>query len=258
MNPKRFYRLLPFLCWPIIASAISFLLQLNMLYSTLVFLAIPAIYLSFLLPKLVKKAFLFSTAITIPFSIVVDYIAHFTGQWLVLNETFPRFLNYISVEDVIWVVLFSYFVIMFYEYFVESKRKNIIWHSRMKILAGFSWGLLFVFLICLFINQELLNIPYFYLYVGLLFMAIPSVIELFRRPNLLPKFFTVGSYFFFLTFIYELTALKLGQWTFPSEQYIGWVSIAGLNFPFEEFFFGFFFYSMITLTCYEAFDDDEQ
>ena len=89
-------------------------------------------------------------------------------------------------------------------------------------------------------------------------MVIPSIIELFRHPKLLPKFLLVVIYFFFLTFVYELTALKLGQWIFPSNQYIGWVSIFGLNFPLEEFFFGFFFYAMVTLACYEAFDCDEK
>jgi len=247
-----------FLFWPFIASIISFWFQLDIFYSSLTFLAVPAVYLSFLLPKMVKKVAIFSILSTVPFSITIDYIAHYTNQWQVLNGPFPRFLGYVSIEDVIWVVFFSFFAIMFYEYFIDFSRKRNIWNPRMKILAGFTWGLFLLFLALYFFFPTALNIPYFYLVAGLLFLVTPSIVELLRRPKLLSKFILVIFYFFFFALIYELTALKLGQWTFPGNQYIGWVQIFGLQFPFEELFFGFLFYSTIVLVCYEAFDDDEK
>lgn len=258
IDQKHKQHLLFFIIWPLVASGISFLFHLNIFYSTLVFLVVPSIILSFLLPKMVKKILIFSTVATVPFSIVIDYIAHFTGQWKVLNNTFPWFLGYVAIEDVIWVVCFVYFATMFYEYFVDYSKKTAIWSRRMKVLTGFSWGLLVLFFIFYFTLPVVFNIPYFYLLAGLFFMVIPSIIELFKHPKLLPKFLMVVSYFFFFALIYELTALKLEQWIFPSTQYIGWVSIAGLGFPFEEMFFGFFFYAMITLVCYETFDDNQK
>ncbi len=255
---RRLVKIAPFLLWPLIASAISFFLGLDILSSTFVFLAVPSIFLSFALPKLVKKIMLFSAATVIPFAIIVDYIAHLTGQWLVIRTFFPRFLGFVSIEDVIWAIVFVYFVLMFYEYFVESRRNTTIWHSRMIYSVGFMWTLLLIFFFFYWFFPEFLEIPYFYLWVGTLTMFLPSIIEIIRRPNLLPKFLVTGSYFFFLTFVYEITALKLGWWTFPSSQYLGWVSILGVSFPLEEFFFGFIFYSMVALTYYESFDDDER
>ncbi len=257
-SSKPKFVLLFFIVWPLIASLISLTFNFNIFCSVVVFLVVPSVILSFLLPQMIRKVAIFSFASGLPFSIIIDYIANFTKQWVVLTGTFPKFLGYIHIEVIIWVVCFLYFVVMFYEYFIDFSPKNMKWNPRMKILVGFLWGLLVMFFIFYFLLPNALNIPYFYLVIGLLFMVIPSIIELLRRPRLLSKFLLVGAYFFFFNFIYELTALKLGQWTFLSTQYVGWVAIRGLQFPFEEFFFGFFFYAMIALVCYEAFDCDEK
>ncbi len=256
---KRILGLIPFLIWPLFASIVSILLHFSYIPSMFLFLGVPAIYLSVKLPpKLIEKVSLFSLLTVIPFVTVADWIAHFTKQWWVLYTVFPRILGYISIEDIIWGILFAYFVIMFYEYFVESQRDTHVWHSRMKIAVGILWGLLGVFFVCYFISKDILNIPYFYLLIGIVFMFVPSAIELLRHPSLLPKFAVTATYFFFLTFVYEITALKLNQWTFPSNQYIGWISLFGVRFPFEEFIFGFIFYTLTALSLYESFDDDER
>ena len=80
---------------------------------------------------------------------------------------------------------------------------------------------------------------------------------MFRRPKLFGKFFLTGVYFFYLTFVYEVIALKLGWWNFPASDYIGWISIMGIKFPFEEFLFWLVLIAMASLSYYEFFDDDE-
>ena len=87
-------------------------------------------------------------------------------------------------------------------------------------------------------------------------VLIPLLISLFKFPNLSKKFFLAGSYFFFFAFVYELTALKLGWWKFIGNDFIGWVSIFKLSFPFEELFFWFLLLAMAILSYYEFFDDD--
>ena len=68
----------------------------------------------------------------------------------------------------------------------------------------------------------------------------------------------VAAYFFYLTLVYELTALTLGWWSFPSSQFIGWVEIAGIRFPFEEFFFWLVLFSAWIVSAYEFSIDDEK
>ena len=62
---------------------------------------------------------------------------------------------------------------------------------------------------------------------------------------------------FLLFLVYELTALKLGQWVFLGE-YIGGVEIFNSQFPFEEFFFWIMISSATCLSYYEIFVDDEK
>ncbi len=94
---------------------------------------------------------------------------------------------------------------------------------------------------------------------GTILLIIPLLIVLFIYPKLSSKFFKTGVYFFLMAMIYELTALKLGWWHFPREtKFIGWVSILGLQFPFEEFFFWMILCAMAILSYYEFFADDRK
>lgn len=244
--------------WPLIVSALTISFDLSFLISTLCFFVIPSVLLSLLLPRLIKKVLLFSLAVSIPFTIVFDYLANYNKQWLVLDNSLPLIFGYVPTEDLIWGALFVYLVIMFYEFFSESHPVFKIWNKRMVILALSLWAIFLVFLVLLVINTELLKIPYFYFFGGLVCMVIPSLIEFIRKPKLLKKFFFTIIYFFYFTFVLELTALALNMWTFPSEHYIGWVGIFGYMLPMEEFFILFIFSSMMVLVFYESFDDDEQ
>jgi len=256
-NKKRVIAL--FILWPIVATLLSFVLKTNALGSVVLFLIIPSIYLSFLLKKSVKKVLLFSLVTSVPVIIVVDYIAHATKQWLVPNSVFAlRILGLIPLEDIIWAFFSVFCVVMFYEYFLEPHHETKIWRPRMNVLTAIFIGLLVVFLLCYLLAPSILLIPYAYLWMGIVVIFIPTIIEIFRKPILLPKLLVVGAYFFYLELLYELTALKLGWWLFPGSQYIGMVSLFGLQFPFEELFFWIMLFAIGILIYYEPFDDDEK
>lgn len=259
MKYKNLLKIAPFIIWPIIASGISFLIRANILESVVLFLTVPAIYLSFLMKRVAKKALLFSLVTILPLSIIWDYIAHFTHQWTA-TTIFPfRILGLVPVEDILWGISINCFVILFYEYFLESRREDkSIWHPRMKFLSFLFIALSALFFILYFFSPNYLNIPYSYFWIATFALFIPSLVELFRRPKLFQKFILVGAYFFFVNLIYEITALKLGQWTFPSTQYVGWVYFLGVQFPFEELFFLITWGSIAALSYYEPFDDDEK
>ena len=107
-------------------------------------------------------------------------------------------------------------------------------------------------------KPELLIIPYFYFVGGVVLVLIPVISVLFKFPNLIVKFSKMGAYFFYSSIIYEITALKLGLWDFPGDQFIGWVSIFGTVFPFEELFFWIILGVLSVLSYYEFFDDDRK
>jgi hypothetical protein len=149
-------------------------------------------------------------------------------------------------------------MIMFYEYFLDTHRDRKIWRVRMKYLLGVASVFFVLFIFLFFVYPSALHLPFFYLWVGLIFFLLPVVVELFRRPKLSGKIFIVAGYFFLVALVYEITALKLGWWSFPGPDFIGWVEIVGARFPFEEFFFWLVLTAAAAISLYEFYDDDEK
>jgi len=49
--------------------------------------------------------------------------------------------------------------------------------------------------------------------------------------------------------------LQLGQWAFPSNDFVGWVSLFGQRFPFEELFYWTMLAAVTVISYFEYFDD---
>jgi len=247
------------LIWPIIAALISFLFKPNAFGSIILFLIIPSIYLSIRGKEYVKKAIIFALLTGITTIIVLDYIAHITEAWLIPNSILPfRLFGLVTLEVILWALFTCYFIIIFYEYFIDKHRTQKVWNTKMKYVLMTALIAFVSFLIVLFASPSLLNIPYFYLIWGTIILLIPFLIQLFRYPKTTSKFFLAAAYFFYLHFIYELTGLKLGWWKFPGKEFIGWVSVFGTSFPLEELIFWFILLALATISYYEYFDDDEK
>ncbi len=169
-----------------------------------------------------------------------------------------KFFGLVTFEVVLWTFLSIYFIILFYEHFVHHEVVRRNWNPKMKYLMVFAILLMLVFLFFFISNPESLKIPYFYLVWGVLLFLIPFLLQLFSYPKLTQKMFLVGAYFFYFNFIYEITALKLGWWTFPGSEFIGYVQIFDVEFPLEELFFWIVLFSFAILSYYEYFDEDEK
>jgi len=245
--------------WPIIIGLISFWMKPNALYSIILFLLIPAIYLSFKGTEFVKKSLLFSVIIAIPTMIVIDYIAQMNQTWLMYSSSILpfKFFGIVTFEVVLWAVALIYLIVMFYEYFLDRHFTKKLYTEKLKylliiLLVFFS---LFVFR---FYEGSIFRIPYFYLFWGILLLFIPVVLQSIKHFQTTAKFFLALAYFFYLDFIYEITAIKLGWWSFPGREFIGWVTIMNIRFPIEELFFWMILFTLGVLTYFEYFDDDEK
>lgn len=247
------------LIWPIIAAILSFLFKANFFVSTIIFFGLPAIYLSFKNKNLIKKSAFFAVLFGLPLTIVIDYVLSISNTWFIPKSVFPvRLFGVVTIDMLLWGFLYLYFIVMYYEYFLEHKFKDKLYYPNMKYLIIGSFGLLFALLTIIILNPALLNVQYFYLKVGLILGIIPIISVLLKFPNLVTKFLKTGAYFFYLSFIYEITAVKLGQWTFPGNSFIGWVTIFGANFPLEELLFWIILCAISVLSYYEFFDDDRK
>lgn len=245
------------LLFPVLASTISFLFNLNGLASIILFYGVPALYLSLAYRGYVRKAAIFSVVGGIPFMTVISYIVHLKNVWYV-DSMFPPLLGYIIIEDLVWAVFWIYFTILFYEAFIHHRVEHKLWHPHMRYFIIIVFALLGIFAFLLSTYSSLLAIPYFYLYMGLTVMLLPVIFEFAYHKRVFMTFIGTGVYFFYFHLIYEVTGLKLGWWSFPSTEFIGIVNVLGVVFPLEELFFWIMLGGISVLSYFEIFDDAQR
>lgn len=258
---KKRTALILLLLWPILASVLSFLINANFFVSTILFLGIPSVFLSFLNKKHIKKLALFSVIFAIPIAFVVDYIMEATGGWYVPYSIFGpfRLFGFVTVDLVLWSILETYLILMFYETFLEKQCTPKLYRPRLKYLFIIFYIAMGAFVLLYMINPSILKINYFYLKMGLVLAVLPVVGMLLKFPKFWNKFLNIAAYFFIFNFIYEVTAVKLNQWSFPVEhQLIGIVEFMGARFALEELLFWMILCAMSVVAFYEFFDDDKK
>ena len=260
LNKKQLKKIdiLLLILFPIVSVIISLAINASFLVSTLLFFGLPALWLSYRTSKMIKRTAIFSLIFSVPLTLILDYLAVLDKSWFVPTTLFPfRVLGTIPVEDFIWGFLLVYSIIIFYEHFLDKGKHNLI-DKRMKYLVLGLIILLIIFFMLLIFNPEFLFIKYAYLWLGIIFLLLPSITFLTYFSKLLSKYIKTTSYFFILSFLFEITGLQLDQWRFTGDHFIGWIEFMGYRFPFEEFFFYFGLIAIGILSYYEFFDDDRK
>ena len=248
-----------FIFLPLLASWFSFSIRADLFLSIIFFLIIPSTVLSFVQKQSIIKSLIFSL-ISVPSLLVIDYIGFQSGQWVVPDTIFPfKIFKIVPIEDSLWAFFISYEIVMFYEYFLDAQKKGEYLKKKFIPLLFIAYFIPFLWFLFGFKFPALFKIKYFYILWGSVLLLIPLLLFLFKYPKLIGKFFIVGVYFFYLNFAYELSALALNWWHFPrTGDFLGWINVGQLFFPFEEFFFYVMLFSIGWLVWYEYFDDDRK
>ena len=246
------------LLWPIIASVLCFSFSLNGLESVLVYYVLPSLYVSYLLPKRIKKTAFFALAGALIW-ISLDYVWELTGAWVVVSAFSTKLLGNISIESVVWVYVWIYWIIICYQYFWD--KKNSVIETRKRTYGLFMLGLFTIIALSICVYKIGLNlyIPYSYLILGTIACLLPSLSIYFYFPSLRKKLVSAGIYFMYATILYEGTALSLHYWYFPSiGQFIFLLPLFGYYIPIEEIIIWIIFGSTAVIGLYELLDDDEK
>jgi len=197
------------LLWPIIASLLTIIFEElgvfteNFFVSIILFLAFPSIYLSFRLKRNLSKIILIPLVISLPLMVIIEYFGYISLQWSFPPSVFPfAMFGVVTMEPLIWIFFNVYFVIVFYEYFLNSHHSNKSYNAKFKYLF---LGMLLYFLIFLFLffNFSIPSIPYFYLYFGLVLFGLPIVVQFIlfsKRKKLISNMLLTAAYFFYLSF----------------------------------------------------------
>lgn len=243
--------------FPLLAAGLSLHFSTNFLTSIFLFFGLPSLWFSYRTPHKTRKTLIFASIFTIPMVLLIDYLAGGDGSWYV-TTIFPfRILSIIPVEDFFFGFSMAYYTVIFYEHFLDKGKHGLI-DKHMKYAI---WPLIILFTTVvasyLLLNKPII-VQYAYLWLGIILIIIPCISFLSVFPKLIAKYCTTGAYFFLLYFIFEITALELKQWSFPGNNFIGWVQIFGYRFPFEELFFWIGTSTIAILSYFEFFDDDRK
>jgi len=242
--------------WPIIASIIMIFFKANFFTSILLYYVLPSIVISYRHQAFIIKSLLFAGA-SLPMLLVVDYMAVKAGSWYFPTSIFAhRLFGVTTFEVVLWMFSYVYFVVIFYEYFLDHACK--VERTRYALRYVFIPFLIIflIFLSSIIFTEIFFKVNYLYLWFGIIFAFIPIPLVLLKFPHLFTKLAEATVYFSFSSFLWEIVALRLNQWTFPGQYFIGWIEIFNVRFPFEEFLIWIVLGAAAILSWYEFFDDD--
>jgi len=239
-----------------VAAALSLALRADIFVSVLLYLGLPSAYLCLKRKKNYRKIIFASATLGLLLGMAYDFLAE-QGNAYVVNYH-SAILNYhiigkTPVGDFLWAFLIPFSVLVFYEHFLDDERiKRISARSIDALFAGvlfFVAGAVYVML-----HPDAGSGGYAYLFVGAC-SVLPLIGLLFARHALVHKLVLISFFFFVLNLAFEITALMLGQWHFPGT-YIGWITLFGLTFPYEEMLFWIIPSAAVFVFCYEMFFDD--
>lgn len=238
---------------PIIATILALYFRANFLITIILFLGMPALWLSLRTPKAIQHTFIFSLVFSFIGWIIIDPLAVLDKAWYV-PTIFPFRIFGAPVEDFIWSFAYTYLIIIFYEHFFDKGKHNVV-DKRFKYFLYIFIPAMILFLTGFYWSLASFSIPYFYLWMNIFVCFIPIVLFFSSYKSLITKVIKLAVYFFFLGIIHELTALELGHWAFPGVNFVGWVTIAGYAFPYEEFVFGMLLFAAAVIAYYDFFDE---
>jgi hypothetical protein len=252
-----FSNCLVLLLLPLFAVVVSFIFHPNFFTSVLLFLGLPAVYISTRAPKYIFKSIIFSLLASLPLIVIIDYIGRFSSAWAFPPSLFHFvIMGRVKLEPLLWAFLNIYTVVIFYEYLFDNHVKVRVWSKKMWALVRYLLVWVVLFALALIFLSEPITIPYFYLVFGLIIFIFPIVMTWLYYPRILPKIVLSLIYFSYLSFLYEVTALINGWWYFPGTQFVGYVTFGNISFPLEELVFWIILFAPSVISAFEYLDDD--
>jgi hypothetical protein len=241
----------------IISPFFIFHYNFSFFFSSLVYFLLPSLYLLFRKPHQIKEALAGSILLGLVLGTWFDIYAEFNDAWVwpKPNEFFFNFyfLNLVPLDVIVWLVLWVFYIIVFYEHFFKHKHTGGLSPRYFRSLVVATIVLL-ISSTLYFFYPAALNLPYTYFILGFIAFIL-SIFFIFHERALIKSFILTGFYFFVLYVIFEFTSLSLGHWAFPGK-YVATILFFNFTIPFEEFFFWIMLSSPILLSFYEFLVDD--
>jgi hypothetical protein len=257
ISTKKKLQFLVLIAYEVTAGFIALFLDFNALWYLGISWVLPTLFFLYKLHinryRYVIEALLWS----IPGSLVVDWIGHYTRTWSYWDN--PLFASSgfgvfgIPLESFLWGSLFWIFYVVVYEYFFDENRSSDF-NNKEKLIVC-SLGAISLSLVIL-INSYKPTIPLFYLLILLLFVFL-TALALAPYRKLAPRVLKFSSIVFILGLIVEFFSLKLGLWLFPEGDFVRTILVSGQMVPVEEVAW-WFIVPMFIAAVHEVFADNHK
>lgn len=221
-----------------------------------VFFILPSVtYLGWRRPKPWRKILASATLFGFCLGFFFEFIQEYTRAYTVLSPIFPKLLGVVPLDNILGHFMMALLTFTFYEHFVAHK-------GNPKISPRFKYAIYLVALMITtvvalyYLNSPWLLLPYPYVIFGSL-AIVPIFTYTYRHPQSVKDFCLMVPFFFFLYFVIEIAAVRYSWWTYPGHNHIGWVSLPGIRFPFEELLYWMLFYAAALTAYYKNFVDHQ-
>lgn len=251
MNIIKRWKIIGLLIYIFISCVFVYLIKPSYLISILIVLVPPTIINFIWLKKSRRKIFIFSISATILFAVAIELASRLANSWDV-SSTLPRLFDIIPIENIIFAFINFFWVLSFYEYFVDKDSSNKISNKFNSLIILFSAFSLIIFFLY-FYNSKWVTINYFT--VAVITLIIPSFIIFKKNIKLLKKTILPTGFFAIVFFVYEIISIKIGSWWWPGE-YLFPIKISGIIFPIDDVIIWYFLSTIALIGGYEFFADD--
>jgi hypothetical protein len=253
MTKQKTLRLIGLIAYVFLAIGAILIFRPLYIYSILIVLVPPSLINFWWLKNSRLKVLVFSLASTLLFAPPIELMARLLNVWDV-QSIFIRPLGLIPLENMLFAFLNFFWVLSFYEYFIDNDRRQAT-NKRFKYLIGLY--VLFASLVfgLYFYRAELVAANYFT--IAVIVLIIPGILIFRKQPKILKKTIIPTVFFALIFFVYELASLKLGSWFWPGNYFLSF-KIFGSTFPLDDIIIWYFLSTPVLIGGYEFFIDDHK
>ncbi len=219
--------------WISVPPAILFAIHGSFLTSIVLYFVVPSMYLAITKREVLLHA-LAAAMCSVPCVTFFDYLAYINRAWSVQTVFDWRLFNMIPIEDYLFTAFACFAAVAAYRVFQAlAKVTPVNINAVMRFFLAACVASCALVLLSE-VAPGFVRIRFYYAWLDLTVFVVPVAAFLLRNPSFFNRFVRAAPFVFVLMFVYEITALKLGMWSFPSTDYIFSWNLLGVRFPIEE------------------------
>lgn len=253
LNEKKKKRLFFLGLYILVSCLFVYIFKPVYLLSIVIVLVPPSIINFLWLKHSRKKIFWFSIITTLLFAPPVELMARVADAWDV-QSILPRLFGLAPLENILFAFLNFFWVLTFYEYFVDKDKKEKL-SSKYPIIIGLYTLLAVVIFTLFFLSPGIVGVNYHFL--ALIVLIIPGSLLFYKKPRLLKKTILPTLFFAYVFFLYEIISVLIGSWWWPGE-YLLPLNLVGNVFPLDDVIIWYFLSTPVLIGGYEFFVDNNK